>query len=135
MKIIGFNFNKIKVEKKNNDLKGLKIKNSIDLLKVDSVKNEMIGQGEELIGVEFKFTVDYSNDMAKLELGGSVLLALESKEAKKMVKEWKDKNLSDEFKVPLFNLILRKSNIKALVLEDEMNLPLHVKLPFLQKEE
>ena len=134
MKIIGFNFNKISVEKKSSEFKDAKIKNTIDVTSVDPVKNEILSKNEELVGVSFKFLVDYTEDKAKIELGGVVLLALDSKDSKRIIKEWEEKNLSDEFKLPLFNLILRKSNIKALTLSDEMNLPPHVKLPSLKIE-
>ncbi len=132
MKIIGFNFNKISVEKKSSEFRDTKIKNTIDVTSVDPVKNEILPQKEELVGVSFKFSIDYTEDKAKIELEGVVLLALDQKDSKRIIKEWKEKNLSDDFKIPLFNLILRKSNIKALTLSDEMNLPPHVKLPSLQ---
>ncbi len=132
MKIIGFNFNKISVEKKSSEFRNTKIKNTIDVTNVDPVKNEILPQKEDLVGVSFKFSIDYTEDKAKIELEGVVLLALDQKDSKRIIKEWKEKNLSDDFKVPLFNLILRKSNIKALALSDEMNLPPHVKLPSLQ---
>ncbi len=135
MKIIGFNFNKIFVEKKSSEFRDAKIKNTIDVTSIDSVKNEVLSQKEELVGVAFKFSIDYTEDKAKIELEGVVLLALNSKDSKRIVKEWKEKNLSNDFKLPLFNLILRKSNIKALTLSDEMNLPPHMKLPSLKIED
>lgn len=133
MKIVGFNFNKIYVEKKSNDFKGTKISNSIDIIKIDSVKNDILVQKEDLLSVNFKFTVDFGEEIAKIELEGSVLIALDPKEAKKTIKDWKEKELTEEFKIPLFNIILRKSNIKALELGDDMNLPPHVQLPSLKK--
>ncbi|MCH8945367.1 MAG: hypothetical protein IIA85_00395 [Nanoarchaeota archaeon] len=135
MKIIGFNFNKIFVEKKSGEFKGVRISNNVDILSVEQIKNQVITQKEELVGVGFKFTVDYGEDIAKIELGGLVILALDSKEAKEVLKGWKDKKLSNEFKIPLFNIILKKSNIKALVLADELNLPSHMKLPSLKIED
>ena len=135
MKIIGFNFNKIFVEKKSGEFKGVRISNNVDILSVEQIKNQVITQKEELVGVGFKFTVDYGEDLAKIELGGLVILALDPKETKEVLKGWKDKKLSNEFKIPLFNIILKKSNIKALVLADELNIPSHMKLPSLKIED
>ena len=135
MKIIGFNFNKIFVEKKSGEFKGVRISNNVDILSVEQIKNQVITQKEELVGVGFKFTVDYGEDLAKIELGGLVILSLDPKETKEVLKGWKDKKLSNEFKIPLFNIILKKSNIKALVLADELNIPSHMKLPSLKIED
>jgi len=54
--------------------------------------------------------------------------------AKEVLKGWKDKETTDDFRIFLFNIILRKSNIKALQLEDELALPPHIPLPSLNKE-
>ncbi|GAG20549.1 unnamed protein product, partial [marine sediment metagenome] len=55
--------------------------------------------------------------------------------AKDILKEWNDKKMSEDFRITLFNIILRKSNLKAIQLEDEMNLPIHIQLPSLKKED
>ena len=44
----------------------------------------------------------------------------------------KDKKMPENFRMTLFNLILRKSSLKALQLEEEMNLPTHIQLPTLK---
>ena len=46
--------------------------------------------------------------------------------------DWKDKKMPDDFRNTLFNLILRKASLKALQLEEEMNLPIHMQLPTLK---
>jgi len=35
----------------------------------------------------------------------------------------------------LFNIILKKSTLKALQIEEELNIPLHMQLPSLKKQE
>ena len=57
-----------------------------------------------------------------------------SKKIKEILKQWKNKKISEDFKIPLFNLILRKSNVKTLELEEEMGLPLHIPLPHLKNQ-
>ena len=49
-------------------------------------------------------------------------------------KEINKSSVIKELRMNLFNLILRKSNIKALELEDEMNLPLHIPFPPLRMD-
>ena len=128
MKIVGFNFNKMSVDKGSGELKGVKIKNSVDITSINSVSSEMIGQKQELISVNFKYDVEFGDKIANIHLEGSLLLVLESKEAKKVTDGWKNKNLEDNFKITVLNLIIRKSDIKALELGDDFNLPPHIQL-------
>ena len=55
-------------------------------------------------------------------------------EIKEVLEDWKKKKLSDSFQEILFNIILRKANIKALELEEELNLPFHINLPSIKKK-
>ena len=129
MKIIGFNFDKIHIEKISNTLKGLKINTNIDIKNVKSLKQELFHTKEEVVEIKFGYEVDYSPDIAKISLSGNIVLLIDSKTAKKFAKEWKSKKLPEEHKLLIFNVIMKKSNLKAIQLEDEMNLPLHISLP------
>ena len=132
---MGFNFTKISVEKLSEDFKDLKISTNIDITEIDKVNAEFFKGKEELVGVKFSYKVEYDPLIATIEIKGTVLLNLEPKQAKEVLKRWKDKQIPGDFKMFLFNFILRKSNIKAIQLEDEMNLPLHIPLPRLSKQE
>lgn len=134
MRFVGFNFTKISAEKHSDNFKDLKINNNIDVSEINAVKNDILKQKEDLLGIKFKYTIDYTKDVAKLELEGNILMAIDPKDSKKILKEWKDKKISPEFRVPLFNLIIRKSDLKALAMEDELSLPLHMSLRTLKAE-
>ena len=129
MKIIGFNFDKIHIEKISSNLKGLKINTNIDIKNVKSLKQELFHTKEEVVEIKFGYEVDYSPDIAKISLSGNIVLLIDSKTAKKFSKEWKNKKLPEEHKLMIFNVIMKKSNLKSILLEDEMNLPLHITLP------
>ena len=60
---------------------------------------------------------------------GKIILSVNKEELKNITKEWKRKNLPEEVKIPIFNLILRKCTPKAVQLQDEVNLPFHVPMP------
>ncbi len=135
MKIVGFNFTKISAEKNNKQLEDLKINTNLDISDVKEVKADFFKAQEELLSFEFEFTLDYNPDMAKIELKGVIVLALESKLSKDILKQWKDKQLPADFKLNLLNIILRKSTLRCLQLEEEMNLPLHIRLPSLTMKE
>ncbi len=133
MKILGFNFQKISIERFPKKAEGLKVNTDISILDITSVNTDLFNTKEEFLAVKFSYKIDYDPDYAKVEFAGELIVSLDSKEAKEVLKEWKDKKFPEDFKIFVFNVILKKSNLKALELEDEMNLPLHLPLPTLKK--
>ncbi|MBU2562272.1 MAG: hypothetical protein KKF68_01260 [Nanoarchaeota archaeon] len=134
MKIAGFNFTKISVEKFSDNLKNLKINTNLDISEINEFKSDLFKTKEEIIEVNFDFKINYDPDFAKINIKGNVLLAFESKKVKDIIKQWKNKKIPEDIKITLFNIILRKSNLKALQLEEELNLPFHISFPSLKKE-
>ncbi len=127
MQIIGFNLTKVLVEREEKIEGKLEVKQNID---ISDLSKEKIPFSEgEAVKIKFNFTVTYDPDFAKLNLEGYLILMVDKDEMKKFLKSWKNKKLPDESKVSLFNFIMSKCNIKALNLEDELNLPLHVPMP------
>ena len=134
MRYIGFNFSKISVEKFLDKVENLKIDTKIDVSEIKAIKSSFFKTKEELISVKFNYAVNYNPDFAKIEFIGTIVFAFESKMAKDVLNQWKDKQMPEDFKISLFNIILRKSNLKALELEDELNLPLHIPLPSVKSQ-
>lgn len=134
MRLVGFGFKKISVEKKKDSTEDLKIGTRIDISGIEEIASDLIRKEESVVKVGFEYSVDYQPDIAKVELSGTVLLAFDKKEASEIVSNWKNKKMSEDFRITMFNFILRKSNIKALELEEQMNLPLHVPMPSVKKQ-
>jgi hypothetical protein len=138
MRIIGFNFTKISIEKlkEPSELKEqLKINTQIDVPELTEVKSHLLKTKEEIIGAKFTYGVNYNPDFAKIELEGRILVAVEPKVAKEIFKQWKKKKMPEDFRLLLFNVVLKKSSLKALYLEEELNLPLHMPMPSFKKEQ
>jgi hypothetical protein len=127
MQIIGFSLNKISVERQEKQQGKLEIKQNINIDNIS--KDEINISSKEVIKINFTFDVDYSPDFAKVELKGQTILLPEEEELKDILKDWKKKEISEKIKIPLFNFIMSKCNIKALELEDELSLPLHIPMP------
>jgi hypothetical protein len=134
MRLAGFNFKKISAEKTKEISGEMKINTKMDFLSIEPIKAGLLKIKDELIKVEFSYIVSYDPNFAKIELTGEILLSVEPKIAKDILKEWKERKTSEDFRISVFNLILKKSNIKALQLEEELILPFHIPLPFLDKE-
>jgi hypothetical protein len=134
MRVVGFDFKKISVERFKDTVEELKFNTKVDISSIDTLKSDIFKTKEELLKVEFVYSVMYEPEFAKIELTGHIILAVEPRIAREVLRGWKDKQTSDEFRIFMFNIILRKSNIKALQLEDELGLPPHIPLPSLSKE-
>ncbi|MBS3074927.1 hypothetical protein J4429_00550 [Candidatus Pacearchaeota archaeon] len=133
MKIVGFNLLKINVERKEKlEDEKLSVNQNINIK--DITGDRIIIGKEEAIKVRFNFIIDYSNNSAKIDFEGLVIILPEKDEARQFLKSWKDRKIPDEFKIPIFNFIVGKCTIKALSLEDEFALPLHFPMPRLQPE-
>jgi len=134
MRLVGFDFKKISIERFKDQVEDLKFNTKVDISSIDIIKSDIFRSKEELLKIEFIYSVIYEPEFAKIELTGSIILAVEPRIAREVLRGWKDKQTSEEFRIFMFNIILRKSNIKALQLEDELGLPLHIPLPSLSKE-
>jgi len=132
MKLINFSFKKISVEKTADSYKKLNLNTKINVSEISPITLEFFKGEEDLIKVKFSYIIDYAPDIAKIELNGEIILAIEKTLSKGILEAWKEKKMTDDFKLILFNLILKKSTVKALELEEEMNLPLHIPSPTLK---
>lgn len=132
MKILGFNFTKINSEKISNKTEGIKLKTNLDISDIKPVKSDFLDQKEKIIGVKFVYNINYEPEFAKISLGGNILISLDQETYDKVIEEWKNKSMPEEFRLKIFNLILKKSTLKALQLEEELNIPLHMPLPSLK---
>jgi len=129
MKVIGFNFTKVSIEKLSDKYDKLKISTNIDLVDIKHIKSEVFQAKENIIEVKFNYVIDYAPEIAKVSFSGILLTLVDEKTTKLFLKKWKEKKFPDDYKLLLFNVILKKSNLRALQLEDELNLPLHIPLP------
>ena len=134
MKLVGFNFTKISAERANEIKENLSFNTKIDIPSISSFKTEFFKTKEDIFSVEFVYTISYSKDFAKIEMKGNMLLSAEPKIVKDILKNWDDKKILDDYRFFFFNIILKKANIKALQLEEELNLPTHIPLPSIKKE-
>jgi len=130
MAIVGFNFSKISVEKKESVKGKISINNNITITNVEK-KDLILGVAkQDGIRFEFEFTSKYEPKFADIILGGEVLYLGDAEEVKKVMDEWKkSKNIPKDVKVQVINAALTKCNIEALILSKEVNLPPPIPLP------
>jgi len=134
MQIIGFNFEKIQVARKGQPKGKLELKSNINIKAITQEKIEIM-KDRPALKFDFEFTVDYKPNVAEIIFQGFVLGLLDKEKTREVVKKWKTKKIPDEARVPLFNFILTKCNLKALHFEEEFGLPPHIPLPRVRADE
>ncbi|MBU3923969.1 MAG: hypothetical protein KJ592_03570 [Nanoarchaeota archaeon] len=125
LKLIGSKLTKINVER-NPDFKGnLEIKTNI---KINSI--EKISEKKDTLKVAYNFEVNY-NELGKVLIEGDLFILGDSKTIKNILKTQKEKIYDSPEQVAISNIIIQKASLKAFELEEELGLPIHIKLPVL----
>ncbi|MEM4259199.1 MAG: hypothetical protein QXS38_00330 [Candidatus Pacearchaeota archaeon] len=145
MRIIGFNFTKVSAERAADFVPGSEINTNIDFIEIEKEETDLAKDNNEAIRVSFQFNVFYRRKEKKekekgqkngeISLTGFIILLAPKEEAKELYKYWKKKELPASFKVPIFNFLLKKCSTRALQLEEELNLPLHIPMPRLKQSQ
>ena len=130
MPVIGFNFDKIVIEKKNPIKQNVKVKNNMSIKNITEDEVSLSDKTEKILKFLFEFTSEYQPDIGEIKLNGNVLFIDKPEEIKKITSSWKkDKKIPTNLMQQILNTILIKCNIKALALSQELNLPPHIRLP------
>ena len=111
MKLLGFNFTKIQVEKFKDNVENLKIGTRIDVSDINEAKTGILKTKDEILAIKFLYGLDYEPGMAKIDLQGNLIVSLESKKAREILREWKDKKIPHDFKTTLFNLKIGRAHV------------------------
>jgi len=104
MKIIGFNLTRIHAERNDQVKNNVSINQNIDIK--DLVEENINMAGEKALRLSFNLVINYSDDLAVIELGGGVLIMPDTEERKKLLDAWKDKKIPEDLKIPLFNFVI-----------------------------
>ncbi len=134
--IIGFNFKKINIEKKNSITGKVDINNNVLVKDVKENDFSMGKQKQKGLSFIFEFTSKYEPDIGSLLFEGEVLYLGEAKQNEELLKEWKkSKTIPKELMAEVIDTVLTRCNIEALILSRDINLPPPVPLPKVKREE
>ncbi len=129
IKIIGANFLELK-SKRNPKFSGkvkLRTNIQIDLL-------EKIEKTKDRLKMNYTFEINYE-DLGEIKIKGELFLLCGEKIIETILENKKNKEYNTPEYIELTNIIIKKISIKAFELEDELNLPIHIKLPTLSLKE
>lgn len=147
MQLVGFNFKKILVER--NNLARFNKAGNVSL-GIKNVEKENISllKDEEALKFEFNYSINHKVDEALSDKNsskkneefngilfeGNLVMAATKEEADLIMKAWEKNEIEKSVYESLCNIILRKCVSKAVLLTDELGLPLPVLVPKMSLE-
>src|SRR3989344_9131995 len=132
MTIVGFNYEKLNVERKEEEAKkGSDIRVTYNVSIKDMQDYELkLQDKQKALKFVFEFSIRYTPEIGTLDMGGNIIYTEDKDKIKEIKEFWSDKkDVPDDLKAQLINIIFRRSNIKALLLAQEVNLPPHIPMP------
>ena len=130
MPIVGFNFTKINVERKNTIKGKINISNDVALKDVKERDLSLGGAKQKGLSFVFNFNSKYGPDIGQINLVGEILYIGDAAKVDSILAEWKkSKKVSKDVMTAVLNTALTKCNIQALILSQEVNLPPPIPLP------
>lgn len=126
IKLLGSKILKIHGEKNSKFSGKLKIDSNIKIISMEKFKPEKSEMNS--LKIESSFIVDYG-ELGKIEIIGEIFLEGDEKDIEEIIKDFNDKKFDSKEHISIINVILQKFSIKAFEIEEELNLPIHIKLP------
>lgn len=130
MAIIGFDLNKISIERTGNVAGEIKINNNVSIKEIEKISVPIKRENQEGLRFGFEFTSTYEPKLGSALIKGNVVVLEDKKKAEDILKQWKkDKKAESDVMTAVLNTVLEKCNIEALILSRDVNLPPSIPLP------
>ncbi len=139
MAILGFNKIKQHVELVKALSGKVNISNNVSIKEVNEAKVTMGKEKQDVLRIVFEFSTNYSQSKdvinAFIKIIGEIIFHDDSTKMKTYLKQWnKDKKLPRVVMEEVLNVILTRSNIDALNISQDFNLPPPIPLPKINVE-
>jgi len=135
MAILGFNFNKINVERGESVTGKINISNNVSIMDVKEQDLSLGKDKQQALKFTFEFTSKYEPKLGSILLGGELMFLGDTKKTKEILDEWKkNKRVPKDVMTSILNTVLTKCNIEALILSQQVNLPPPIQLPRVKTE-
>ena len=135
MAVIGFNFSRINVERKEAAKGKINVSNNVSITNIEQTSIPLGKEKQNVLRFSFEFTSKFDPDIGNIILGGNLLFLEDDKKIKEIHTNWKkDKSVPKDIMSGILNTVLSRCNIQALILSQEVNLPPPVPLPKVRVE-
>ncbi len=98
------------------------------------ISTEMVKDAKDILKIYYRFEADYGG-LGKVSVEGALFISSDSKTLKDIQKNSKAQKMNESNQLLIANLILQKASLRCFEIEEELGLPIHVKLPALTLKE
>ena len=123
LKLIGSKFTKLSAEQNQNFNGKITLDTNIKIKNLE--KTEEL---KDTLKISYNFEVNYG-ELGGVIIDGTLFISTNSKLIKDLLKSWNNKKFDTPEHIQITNLIIQKASIKAFELEEELGLPIHIRLP------
>jgi hypothetical protein len=128
MAMVGFSFTKISAERKPVNNTAVNIESNAGVTTVTEMP--VIDAKKSLLKFEFSFAVKYEPGVGKIEIDGEAVYLYDKDFGSKVLEHWtKEKKLPAEVMPEVFNNLLARSNMEAIIISRDMGLPSPIQMP------
>jgi len=134
MKLLGSKITKINAER-NLDFDGkLELNTNINIKSIEKFQPDKVDI--ESLKVNALFEIQYGK-LGQISIEGQLYLSTDAENIEEIINNFKSNKYDTPEQIAIMNIVIQKFSIKAFELEEELGLPIHIRLPTLQgkKEE
>jgi hypothetical protein len=128
MAMVGFSFTKVLAERKQIGNQPINIESNIGIIALTEMP--VIDSKKTVLKFDFNFVVKYEPNAGNITLSGEIVELYDKEFGSKVLDHWKsNKKIHPEVIQGVFNTILTKSNVEAIIIGRDLGLPSPVKMP------
>jgi len=128
IRLAGSKFTKLSAERNINFSGKLTMKTNIKIKDTERIK-----EAKDTLKISYDFEVDYG-ELGSVAVEGTIFISSDAKTIKELQKLWSAKKFDTPEHIQITNIIIQKASIKAFGLEEELGLPIHIRLPTLSQK-
>lgn len=129
MAIVSVNFNKVSADKKSAVTGKIGVSNNVALNSLEEADVKTSPENTSL-KIGFKFKSEYTPDTAVIEIEGDLIMIEPKATADEFLTKWgSDKQLPKEAMINVYNAVMHKCFVVAIMLTKELNLPAPIRFP------
>lgn len=132
MKLVGSKITKVNASR-NPDFAG-KLSMDSNIKVTDISDHTQEGSDMKMLKITAAYIINYG-ELGMIEIEGQLFVTGEEGNLEKIRKNFDEKDFNSPEMLGIMNITMQKFSIKAFSLEEELGLPIHIKLPSLKQKQ
>jgi len=128
MALVGFGFTKISAERRPVAQQNVNVESNVLVTNISELPS--IDPKKTLLKFEFEFICKYEPGVGNITIDGEIIEIYDKDFASKVLEYWKkEQKIHAEVLQDVFNMLLARSNMEAIVLSRDLGLPSPIQMP------